>query len=792
MMVLLPLALAFLGGLCAGYNMAAGALAPPPWLLLAGLAALLGGGWVAGYPRTAVAACLVALLGLAHGAAAVPAAAPGDLAYYTGRAVLLTGTVAAEPDIRDHATFLFVAADQVDTGNGVARPVTGLLAVRYGGRPAVEYGDLLRLRGRLRGLASLDAPGYRAYLRAKGVGALIEYPGVLRQAHGAGNPLAAAVLGLRAALERTIAHMVPQPEASLLAALLLGGRGAALGNVSGDFVAAGMIHVVATSGLKVALVVGLVYRLALLAWGLRWAFLPTLLAAAGYVALTGGTPAGLRAGLMWTLALLAGRLGRRSHALTSLALTAAVMAALQPSLVGDIGFQLSVVGTAGVIVLTDPLHRRLHRLPPLLGEGLAVTIAAQVVTAPLVAGGFGQLSLVGPLANAVCLPLMALAMAVGGVGAAVGLVVPGLARLLGAVVYPLLWAMVGLVRLLAALPAAFFVVPAFGAGLTALYYALLVVVVWRLFPEIPRPAIVGRLLPGAPAAGPTGQRSGQPGWPLAGGATAIAALIAVGWQVPSSRLYRVTFLNTCCNQVVLVQTPRRQIVLIDGGDGAGGLRLGLGALLPFWQHDLTLVLLSATDRAHSAGLLGLAGPYRVRAAADTGSFYPGADYALWRADLRNAGVPHTRLRAGTRLLLDEQTAIDVLAPGQPNALAAESPTAYRLWLGGVSVLLLNRQALRGDLSALRADRSPLGAGATRDTVVVVPLLPQAGDPTWRLLAAQRPAVAVLPSLGDATAAGARTAPLAVPGAVARFWQGEPGSHLDLWTDGHGYRVDVTP
>jgi predicted membrane metal-binding protein len=138
------------------------------------------------------------------------------------------------------------------------------------------------------------------------------YPRLRLLARGSGNPLLSAILRLRAGIEVAIAAMLPQPEASLLTAALLGGHGASLGPVQQAFIATGMIHVVAISGLKVALVAGVVYRLMLPLWGLRWAFVPTLATAAAYVTLTGATPAGLRSGIMWTMALLAQRLGRRT------------------------------------------------------------------------------------------------------------------------------------------------------------------------------------------------------------------------------------------------------------------------------------------------------------------------------------------------------------------------------------------------------------------------------------------------------------------------------------------------
>ncbi len=454
-------------------------------------------------------------------------------------------------------------------------------------------------------------------------------------------------------------------------------------------------------------------------------------------------------------------------------------------------FQLSLFGTAGVVMGAAPLEHRLHRLPALLREGLAVTVAAQLATIPLVANGFGQVSVVGPVANALCVPLMALCMAVGGVGAVVSLAIPGLAHAAGWVVYPLLWAMTSIVQGLANVPASFVAVPAFNLAAAAVYVALLLLGMWWALPEAPRPAIVQRFLPGRlppPAPRPTRHGHGR-----AFGVGVLALAITVGWQAPPPHMYRVTFINTGGGQAVLVQTPDRQAVLIDGGNGATELRQQLGSVLPFWERDLAMVLLSSTDRAHVAGLLGLATTYTVHASGDAGTFYPSADYALWRADLRQSGVRYMRLQAGQRVVLDGHAAIDVLEPTSRDVKNAQGPVGYRLWIGQISVLLVNRQALAIDPTTWQTDVSPVGGGAPgRDTVVALPLLPQRGNAAWNLLALDSPAVAVLPSQSDVAALTAQTGPVETPAGTGQAWQGAQDSRLVVWTDGTRYGVQIVP
>src|SRR3989441_3274461 len=141
---------------------------------------------------------------------------------------------------------------------------------------------------------------------------------------------------------------------------------------------------------------------------------------AGYALLAGASAAALRAAAMGIVVVIAGRLHRDSHVFVSLALTAAVMLGLKPDLAGDDSFQLSFAGTMGIAAMTDRIAARFAWLPAVLRDPFAATIAAEVATWPMMLANFHQLSLIGPVANALVLPLLPAVMIVGGAGAVLG------------------------------------------------------------------------------------------------------------------------------------------------------------------------------------------------------------------------------------------------------------------------------------------------------------------------------------------------------------------------------------
>ncbi len=245
----------------------------PVWALLAILPAALLAARRGGWPLALlVVGCGAALaLGAWRYDATAYHNGPDQIAYYVHRSVDLTGVVDGELQAGGHGENLPFAVETAKV-DGRAVVAGGRILVHYTGSQAIEYGDRLELQGRL--LLPSNPPGfdYRAYLAGQGIHATMDFPILHLLAHGAGNPLQGLALGLRAALRHAINEMLPQQEAALLIGILLGAPTRSLGALTALFVRVGMIHIVAISGLKVALVAGIISTLcARLPMRVRWA-----------------------------------------------------------------------------------------------------------------------------------------------------------------------------------------------------------------------------------------------------------------------------------------------------------------------------------------------------------------------------------------------------------------------------------------------------------------------------------------------------------------------------------------
>jgi competence protein ComEC len=225
---------------------------------------------------------------------------------------------------------------------------------------------------------------------------------------------------------------VPAREAALARGFVLGEDEAIDARTAEDFRRAGLSHLLAVSGQNVTLLALLAMPL-LGAFGipLRERLLWMLALIAVYVPVAGAGASIQRAAMMGAVGVLATLGGRRSSRLYALALAALVTLAIEPRIASDVGWQLSFAAVLGILLLATPLRRAIEARVGkgawrrALAEGVAVTVAATLATAPLIAFQFEELSTTTLLANVLALPAVAPAMWLGMCGAALAQL-PGL------------------------------------------------------------------------------------------------------------------------------------------------------------------------------------------------------------------------------------------------------------------------------------------------------------------------------------------------------------------------------
>ncbi len=270
-------------------------------------------------------------------------------------------------------------------------------------------------------------------------------------------------------LAARIDHLLPYPESALLSGILLGVQSSLPVNLKKELTATSTIHIVVVSGQNLTILAGFVMSL-VTTFGRRKTLVITLLVIVLYSLLTGlGVPV-IRAAVMVTLTYLAQLFGRQGAGSWVLFLTAAVMLLINPNWLLNISFQLSFLATLGVVVVSPVIISRLKLVPEILREDLAVSLSAQLLTLPVIAFNFGQMSLIGLVVNSLILWTISPVMIVGILALLASFVGLFLGQIIGLLPGILLTYFVDVVKIGATLPGAGIKVPQTSLIFWAGYY----------------------------------------------------------------------------------------------------------------------------------------------------------------------------------------------------------------------------------------------------------------------------------------------------------------------------------
>lgn len=624
-----------------------------PWWALTAVAAVLGGAWLADARLAALDA--------------------GVLAAMHGRSVS-TRAVVLEP-VRERAVGASAARVRLLDGPGAGEQA--VLRSRGWPRPdgaargvfGVEVGDIVAVRGRVAPLGFADA-----YQRPRNAHAAIEASRVDATGRRRGG-LAGALDGVRRRAEAGLEQRLAGPESALLRGMVLGSDERLAPDVKDDFQRSGLAHILAVSGQNVMLLVVLVLAgCALVGVPLRARLVLATLVIALYVPLTGAGPSIQRAGVMGAAGLVAALAGRPTRRWYALLLAAAATLVLNPRAVEEPGWQLSFAAVAALLAAFAPLSEALgRRYPAPVADAAALTIAATLGTAPLMAIHFQELSLAALPANLLAAPAIAPVMWLGVLAGAAAQVAVPLATPFSVLTAPLLVYLQHVARITADTPLSVVeihvrppVVLAGWAVLTTL--AGMALARWNRAPR--------------------SRRRGRPrAATLVVAALAVAAVVFLrtrGVAPPPPGVLRVTFLDVGQGDATLIELDGVS-VLVDTGKPDGPI---LTRLRQAGIDRLDALMLTHAEADHEGAAPAVIAAHRPRLIVDGG--------AGWSSPVQRALTRHRvhAPQAGETITLGALR-FQVLWPprrpagwrppadGDPNANAL----VMRLEAEGVSVFL---------------------------------------------------------------------------------------------------------
>ncbi|QSF43965.1 ComEC/Rec2 family competence protein [Paenibacillus tianjinensis] len=517
---------------------------------------------------------------------------------------------------------------------------------------------------------------------------------------------------VRSALGAELDRLFQEPHAGYMKGLVIGIQEDLDPDTFKQFSQLGLTHILAISGMHVAVYVGVIlFILRRCRITRETAITITLLLVPGYVLLSGAGPSIIRAGLMSMIALLAARLGLLKDGMHILAASALLMLVWNPYLLLSVSFQLSFLVTAGLMVYTPLAAPLFRRLPGWLGSALSVTLIAQLVSFPLTIYYFNQFSLLSFAANLLLvpfitflvLPLGTLALLLGRFWNAAALVIAHFAELLNNVTFAgvewvngfsagtLIWASPSLLWI-------------------SIYYTLLYGLLYilkrrkearfapqymedetRPLSELEQPGDDGRchhtgrsrgaLSPHPLFPVPATLRWSGPAAVLC--AAGMALLLYKGYYAGelSGGTGAISYLDVGQGDSILITTPEGAHILVDGGGTVSfgdweewrirrsPFEVGAKTLLPLLKqrgiHRLDAVILTHGDQDHAGGLQAVLEGMPVSALLFNGTLTGTEAYAELMDTALAKGVRMYAVHQGQMLTPDDETRLFFLWPELP-------------------------------------------------------------------------------------------------------------------------------
>lgn len=525
------------------------------------------------------------------------------IAWYNQRSgtSILEGVLVEPPDRRDWYANLRLEADQIrPPGSSIFVPVHGLVLARVDLQGKWRYGDRVQLEGDLQTPSETESFSYRDYLARQGIYTYLPTAQLTLLLHNQGNGIMAAIYALKERALEIVYKVYPDPEASLLAGILLGVETGIPEPVRAAFNDTGTSHIIAISGFNITILAGLFTATFSRLLG-RWrGAVAATLAIGVYTILVGADATVVRAALMGGLGIFAVQIGRRQNGLNSLAFVAAVMALFNPHTLWDVGFQLSFAATLGLVLYAEPLTTwftniasrfvslsTAQRLARVVGEYLLFTVAAQLTTLPLIAYYFKRLSLVSFTANPVILPAQPPVMVLGGLAVLLGLVYLPLGQVTAYLAWPFVVFTIRAVEFFNQLQGGAWALDQIPLALVLTLYTLLFLVT---FVGQHLSKFIGWVKPGLALVG-------------------LGAITLFIWRAilaaPDGRLHLYVLdvsQGSSSGDALLVQSPEGRFLLVDGGPSPTMLSDALGRRLPLHHRQLDWVIIAGIKESQISAL----------------------------------------------------------------------------------------------------------------------------------------------------------------------------------------------
>ncbi len=569
------------------------------------------------------------------------------------------GVIVAPPIEKDNKTQLVVEVKEISSlsANPAANmKVKGKLLLKTDSLATFMYGDEIEFNSKLSSPKEGDGFSYKVFLAARGINTLALSHLVKMVSRNQGSWLLVALFRFRQVCLDYIIKNYPAPQSFLLSGILLGEEENIPPRLAKAFQDTGTAHIIAISGFNMTLISGLFAVVFGRLLGSKRGVAAALTGVALYVLMLGANAAVLRAAIMSSLSLIARQFGRAQHGLNALLFSAAVMCIPNPLLLWDVSFQLSFGATLGLILYAEPFQQIftslisrwipkswINRISSWVSEYFLMTIAAQLTTLPIVLSHFERLSISSIYVNPLILPAQPMVMVLGGASVLAGMVFQPIGQFIAWATLPFLTYTIKVVEWFAQNQPAMITIPPLPLYASVLYAAALLLLTMygkRLFGERMRRTVLTVTL-----------------------CLLVAANVII-WQkffTSADGQLRLTVLDVEDGDALLLQTPKGQRILLNGGERASVLADALGSRVPFVQRSLDVVIIASNKVDSIKALERVVAWYPPRKVGWAGFPSESPSARAIRLAAQEAGAELFTMERGDRLVMDDEVELQLLA-----------------------------------------------------------------------------------------------------------------------------------
>jgi competence protein ComEC len=528
-------------------------------------------------------------LGASRLALAQPRFPPSHIRHEndSGRLVQLTGVIKDDPDRRDRSINLVLELEATLPNKTTSSVSVGRALVQASPDVDISYGDRVIATGYLQTPPDFEDFSYRQFLAIRGIHSMMSRADVVVLESRQASPLLMLIFAVRSRAKETIYALYPDPEASLMAGILLGIESGISPELQEAFNRTGTSHIIAISGFNITIMAAVAIYFFGRVFGSRRGLWLAGAVIILYTLFVGADASVVRAAIMGSLALFARFIGRQTQALASLAAAALLMTVINPNVLWDVGFQLSFAASMGLILFADPMKawftstasrlldaETATRLSAPVSEFVLFTFAAQIPTLPLSAIHFQALSPISLIANPLVLPVQPALMMLGGLATLMGLVWIPIAQPIAWLSWPLPAFTIRIADVLADVPSGSIEISRVGpTSFVLLLGALAVVAVLLLMSPDWRRRL--RTI------------SSKQQLPLL---FSLAILTALAWIFRGGLPDGQTHVTVITSEAILIESPTGRFALIGGGSSPVALSQALGVRLPLFHREIDWVV----------------------------------------------------------------------------------------------------------------------------------------------------------------------------------------------------------